>query len=452
MARRILDEATCRKIAGQYTSRADLARHDGAVYHKCKDELKILDEILPRKLKQYDEQECIKIASKYKFPWELGKANNAVYQMLQGHNMLNKLFPLHKKQKYNETEAIEIAKKYEYPSDLAKDFPGVYQWLQRRHLIKGLFTKSKHKHPDYNSCRLAAAKYQCKKDFEVNAPSEYAKANKMKWLNDFAKEFHYLNRNESQKASRVTNGTSISNEAIIEIAKKYTDCHKFIKESGIYGLAQKRKLLSSFTWMHKKPQGWNDIVYVYEFPHTHVAYIGRTGRPEKRDYEHKNLASDSVFKYATSQGLQVPNPIILHHDLSLKDGKRLECVEIKNYINNGWTLLNRRAGGGTGNIGYTISKSGALRIAKKYNSLKLLRKDYPKVVQQLYSKGWITECTWLAKIRPPKVKRGHWNVYDNVKNEALKYKSETDFKSNSWGAYDGAMRNGWINELFHNAV
>lgn len=450
MTKRILNEAECRAIAGQYKSRVELAKRDSAVYQKCL-KLNILDGIFPRKLKKYDENECIKIASQYKFPWELGKANNAVYQMLQHHGMLEKLYPLHRHKKYNESECIEIAKKYVYPDDLRKDFPAVYQALSKRKLIKWLFPNTKYNHPDYERCRLVASKFHRKKDFEVNAPAEYEKSIRMGWVDDFAKEFNYCSFRESQMESRIANGTSISNDEIISIAHKYTDRSKFIKESGVYGLAQKRGLLPMFTWMNKRPQGWSDTVYVYEFPATHVAYVGRTGRPKTREYEHKTLTSDVVFKYANSCGFQVPNPIILHDGLSLKDGKRLECIELNNYRNNGWTLLNRRPGGGAGNIGYSISKTYALKIAKRYDALKQFREDYPKIVCLLYSKGWIAECTWLKRIRPPMVKRGHWDIYDNVKAEALKYTSRKDFHSKSWGAYDGAMRNGWLNELFPEA-
>lgn len=451
MKRRILDETTCRKIAKQYKSRADLAKNDSAVYHKCID-LNILDELLPRQLKKYNEQECIAIASKYKFPWELGKANNAVYQMLQSHGLLKRLYPHHKNKRYNEAEYIEIARKYDYPSDLEKDFPAVYQALLKRNLIKSLFSKSKHDNLTYARCHAAAAKFHSKKEFQKNAPHEYGKSVKMGWVDRFAKKFKYMSFQESQMTSRIANGTSISNDEIVAIAKNYTDTRKFIKESGVYGVAQKRGLLSTFTWLKKKPQGWEDVVYAYEFPNTKVAYTGRTGRPDKRDYEHKNLPTDIVFKYANSQGLQVPNPIILHTGLTLDAGKTIECREIKNYTKKGWKLLNRRSGGGAENIGYTTSKPNAIKIAKQYNSLKLLRQDYPKVVQLLYRKGWISECTWLTKINPPKVKRGHWDVYDNVKKEALKYKTESEFKSKAWGAYDGAIRNGWLNELFQNAV
>lgn len=448
MERRTLDEQLCRQVATQYKSRMDLAKFDCAVYHKCL-ELKILDELFPRKLNKYDEQECIRIASMYRFPWELGKANSPVYQMLQHRGLLDKLFPLHRKKKYDEAECLEIARKYDCPGDLDRDFPAVYQKLSKRGLIKALFPDSTYENYNYDICRQAASRFRRKKDFEENAHGEYEKSLKMGWLDGFAEEFHYMSYRESQMVSRIANGTSIGDDEIVGIAKRYTDRTKFIKESGVYELARKRGLLSSFTWMDAKPHVWSDTVYAYEFPQTHVAYVGRTGRPDRRDYEHRTLDTDSVLKYARSQGVAVPEPVILHGGLSLDEGKRMECAEIEKYLEGGWTLLNRRPGGGAGNIGYTISKSGALRIARKYSSLKLLRQDHPKLVQRLYSRNWISECTWLERIRPPKVRRGHWDVYDNVRAEALKYGTEQEFNAKAWGAYCGAVRNNWLGKLFH---
>lgn len=450
MQRRILNEANCRELCKKFSSRAELFK-DGVLYHKCL-ELKILDEIFPRKLTKYDEERDIAVAKQFKYAWELGKADNAVYQRLQSHGLLDKLFPVKRNAKRNIDECIAIAKTYDYPSDLQRDLPGVYRVLSKYGLTKQIFTKSKQDHPDYERCREAASRFNRKKDFETKAPHEYAKANSMGWLDDLCNEFHYMSFRESQMVSRITNGTSISNEEIMKIAKQYTDAGKFIKESGVYWIAQKRKLLPLFTWMSKKPQGWCDIVYAYEFTDERVAYIGRTGRPEKRDYEHRNSETDPVFKYAKLHNRQVPAPIILHNGLTLTDGKKMECCEIARYLNDGWTLLNRRAGGGAGNIGFCTSKANALRIAKKYTTLKDLRKDHKQLVQLLYYKGWINECVWLKKINPPKVKRGHWDVFENVKCEASKYKDANTFKSKAWGAYCGATRNGWLDELYNDAA
>lgn len=215
----------------------------------------------------------------------------------------------------------------------------------------------------------------------------------------------------------------------------------------MYSLAVKRHLISSFDWLKKSPQGWEDFVYVYEFSETHVAYVGRTGRLANRDYEHKHNVNDPVCCYASKIGVLVPNPKILHRGLSLERGKVLECEWISKYTADGWKLLNRKSGGGAGNIGKIFSKNKVLSIASRFNSLKSLREAHPEVVQALYSHDWISECTWLEKIHAPKVKRGFWNVLDNVICEASKYETLREFRSKSWGAYSGAVRNGWLRFL-----
>ena len=43
-------------------------------------------------------------------------------------------------------------------------------------------------------------------------------------------------------------------------------------------------------------------------------------------------------------------------------------------------------------------------------------------------------------MRKPK---GYWNIYDNVLNEALKYKSKTVFQEKASVAYKYSRMNGW---------
>lgn len=98
------------------------------------------------------------------------------------------------------------------------------------------------------------------------------------------------------------------------------------------------------------------------------------------------------------------NPKILNRGLSLERGKVLECEWISRYTADGWKLLNRRSGGGAGNIGKIFSKNKVLSVASRFNSLKSLRESHPEVVQALYSHDCISECTWLEKYTLLKLK------------------------------------------------
>lgn len=403
---------------------------------------------MSRKVSRYDEQACIEEALKYEFPWELGKFNNSVYQKLQRRGMLSKIYNHRKNAKRSIKECIEIASRYEYQCDLKRADSGAYLVLYKNGLLSKLFTRKKHNSYTFEECEKEASLYHSKIGFCKGSPKHYAKSVKQEWISLFADKFKYLSTKAAILENRVENGSSVDNNKIIEVAKKFDNSRKFRStEPSMYNLAVKRHLISSFDWLKKSPQGWEDVVYVYEFSETHIAYVGRTGRLANRDYEHKHNVNDPVCCYASKIGVPVPNPKILNRGLSLERGKVLECEWISKYTADGWKLLNRKSGGGAGNIGKIFSKNKVLSIASRFNSLKSLREAHPEVVQVLYSHDWIDECTWLEKIHAPKVKRGFWNVCENVIKEASKYNTLREFQSNSWGAYTGAVRNGWLDLL-----
>lgn len=56
---------------------------------------------------------------------------------------------------------------------------------------------------------------------------------------------------------------------------------------------------------------------------------------------------------------------------------------------------------------------------------------------------------WLDILYPPKtsVPSGHWDIYENVANEAKKFNSRSQWTKKSHGSYVGAQRNGWLDKL-----
>jgi len=50
----------------------------------------------------------------------------------------------------------------------------------------------------------------------------------------------------------------------------------------------------------------------------------------------------------------------------------------------------------------------------------------------------------MSKKTKPK---GHWEVKENCKEVALKYKSRNDFKKGERGAYMSCWKNGWLDEV-----
>ena len=50
-------------------------------------------------------------------------------------------------------------------------------------------------------------------------------------------------------------------------------------------------------------------------------------------------------------------------------------------------------------------------------------------------------------MRKNTVPRGYWNNFDNCKNEAQKYKSNSEFRQNNGSAYEASRKNGWLQQI-----
>lgn len=110
----------------------------------------------------------------------------------------------------------------------------------------------------------------------------------------------------------------------------------------------------------------NNIIYVYEFPN-HVAYIGRTNNLKKRHKEHKRIHKHSngkisisqVLKYSQDNSLPIPEPHILHSNLTLQESRILEDEMCQKYQQDGYRLLN---------VGKTGPYSGSIGAALLYDN------------------------------------------------------------------------------------
>jgi hypothetical protein len=275
----------------------------------------------------------------------------------------------------------------------------------------------------------------------------------MKWLDEFISEFNYKSHRDLMRehfvASPVNKSGQVyrTNEEIYEIAKRFTKMKVFrSKEPDVYQISLKRKLISQFTWLeranNKSGVPYLDNVYAYEFAETKSVYIGRTVDIERRHEEHCRKPGDTVCKYATEHGIEIPRPKILHTGISITTGATLEGDEIEKYRELGWNILNRCKAGSIGLLGTFISKASALRIAKRYKYNDELRHEQPRVYGFLVRNNMIADCTWLEY--RGHTRNGTFNVYENCLREAKKYTLIGEFRLKSPGAYSGAKRHGWL--------
>lgn len=72
-----------------------------------------------------------------------------------------------------------------------------------------------------------------------------------------------------------------------------------------------------------------------------------------------------------------------------------------------------------------------------YKTLKELYQNNPTVHKKIINENW---SDLLFHLKRNKASNGTWCDYSNIREEALKYKSRSEFKKNSNGAYSGARK------------
>jgi hypothetical protein len=83
----------------------------------------------------------------------------------------------------------------------------------------------------------------------------------------------------------------------------------------------------------------------------------------------------------------------------------------------------------------------------KFKTIGEFRKAHPFEYATLRKNGWleqfINELGWFMKKTYPK---GHWDIKENVLNEALKFTNKTKWMTKSQSSYKNAVKNGWLEE------
>lgn len=166
------------------------------------------------------------------------------------------------------------------------------------------------------------------------------------------------------------------------------------KYCSAYRVAYKNKWLDDMC-DHMKITGniFKRLIYVCEFSDNFI-YVGLTCNSERRNNEHIKDINSSVYKHTLETGL-LPTYKELTQYLDVDIAGNIENFYIEKFEKLGYNLLNKKDGGGLGG-------------------------------------GYIK-----------------W-TYENCKNEALKYKSKTQFCKNKGRAYRKSVKEKWLNDFYPN--
>lgn len=210
--------------------------------------------------------------------------------------------------------------------------------------------------------------------------------------------------------------TKYTKEICFELAKQCTTRSEFDKlNQRAYYVSHINGWLDEMTHFETpkryKPTEYikNNIVYVYEFPNN-VAYIGRTNNLKQRHKAHKRINKHSngkisisqVLKYSQDNSLPIPEPHILHSNLTLQESRIMEDEMCQKYQQDGYRLLNvGKTGPYSGSIGAALLYDNYDEILLKAKTCKC-RSEFKKNFGGMYNAARrmgiyekiANECEW----------------------------------------------------------
>jgi hypothetical protein len=234
-----------------------------------------------------------------------------------------------------------------------------------------------------------------------------------------------------------------------EESKKYSSRTEFCKGSyGAYRVSKKNGWLNEMTWLNRKNVYKDpvDVVYRYYFPQNNAIYVGRTIYPKLRDYQHKTVEKDTVYKFAKENSIEIPPMEIIEEGLTVLQGAEREAYWEKHYRKKGFIIINKQP---CGSLGLMCrgkwSKEKCFEEARKYKSKSEFRKNCNYACTIATKKGWINEMDWLHIVKQRN--NGYWKNKDNFLKEAKKYESKKELEKNNLAAYVAGWKYGYLEDV-----
>ena len=88
------------------------------------------------------------------------------------------------------------------------------------------------------------------------------------------------------------------------------------------------------------------------------------------------------------------------------------------------------------------NKETCYQEAKNYTTRTEFQKGSGAAYNVAWKNGWLKDYTWLEQQQKP---HGYWN-YEMCYEEAKKYNTRTEVLKKQNGAYESALKNGWLDD------
>lgn len=240
-------------------------------------------------------------------------------------------------------------------------------------------------------------------------------------------------------------------ERVVEESRKYKTRGEFHDNNGTaYSKARINGWLDELTWLKDERIDFStdkiDCVYAYEFREFNSVYVGRTllRRVKDRDKEHLFVDKDTVSLFVKKHDIPIPDMKVLEDNLTIAEGVEKENYYIKQYQKEGWQIINRAKAGSIGLLAKNKwSKKTCYEEALKYKSRTDFSKHGGGAYEIARQNGWLDDYVWFEeKIK----KHGFWHDYKNCYNAARKCSDVTEFIKEYGPAYINAKKNDWLKD------
>lgn len=343
-----------------------------------------------------------------------------------------------KRGRYSDEELENIAKQYTSYSEFQKGNNGALAVAKDRgkdffERITKHFVRKVREPYTLDELRQIASKYKTLGDFQNTDAGAYNVARSKG--NFFFKEI----------TAHMVQVNYWDYQKVEDLAKKYNTKKEFMKaHGGAYNWAlsklsenEFKKIFSHFKSignMHKR------MIYAFEFSDKSV-YVGLTFNPEKRKGQHFKGLNSAVKKYIELTGIQPVFKEVTDY-MSQEDAVKAEESVEKRYKDEGWKILNVSKTGALGSVIVKWNLDTVRDEALKYKTRSEFSEKSPSAYGAAKKNGWYDEVTsHMPKSKTQK------RDFDDIKNVASKYKSPEEFREKDYGAYQAARKNGWYEEV-----
>jgi hypothetical protein len=288
------------------------------------------------------------------------------------------------KKNFDKSYCANEALKYTKRIDFGKNSPTACKYARNNGWMNEICSHMKeiikpNNYWDYENCKCEALKYKSRGEFRAKSSGAYSSARLNNWLNEICS--HMIGRTNPKGYWTI--------ERCRNIALKYNTKKDFATyDKTAYKMAHKRIWIDEIC-SHMEVLGDKlfRCVYSYEFPDNSV-YVGLTCNLSERNEERKKNKRDQVTKHISETNL-VPKMKKLTSYIPVKEASNLEIFHIEKYKREGWNVLNKIKGGGTGggHLIWTFDK--VKEAATNYNKIGEFRNDYGGAYHSAWKNGWL---------------------------------------------------------------